>query len=87
MPLYEFSSQMTIAFNPAVSSGFSLVLMQPLPTAASTGGTNKWKDCTSQGTSTSLFKNFTVPMVSFNWRDKLFHLALMHRVHSEGYNA
>lgn len=87
MPLYEFSSQVTVAFNLAVSSGFSLVLMQPLPAAASTGGTNKWKDYTSQGTSTSLFKNFTVPTVSFNWRDKLFHHALMHGVHREGYNA
>lgn len=54
---------MTIAFNPAVSGGFSLVLMQSLPTAASTGGTNKWEDYTYQDTSTGLFKTFTIPVV------------------------
>lgn len=63
MPLCEFSSQMTIAFNPAVSAAFSFVIMQPLPTAASTGRTNKWKDYTYQGTSTGLFKTFTIPAV------------------------
>lgn len=63
MPLCEFSSQMTIAFNPTVSGGFFLVLLQPLPTAASTGRTNKWEDYTYQGTSTGLFKTFTVPVV------------------------